>query len=213
MEIPPRGPNSHLVGPKLMIIAYLTIGIFETFAAFFAFIWVFYEYGFTLPSLYGAGPNYRTPWNELVAERKVFFVSMCRNNVLYSSLPGKNCDEDFRSFRLQVLAEAQAAFFLAVVWGQVANVLVRKTQVESIFSFKRMFLNKVLLFSIVFEIFFVIIVVFVPGLNSAFLLSGPSTIASTCALWIIPFLLLWEETRKYICRLHPDGWFSKNSNF
>ena len=53
MEKPPRKRDDHLVGnylilgPKLMANAYATIGIFETIAAYFAFFYLFFDFGFT----------------------------------------------------------------------------------------------------------------------------------------------------------------------
>ncbi len=40
MEIPPRDEHAHLVGFQMMCLAYGTIGIFETFASYFAFMYV-----------------------------------------------------------------------------------------------------------------------------------------------------------------------------
>lgn len=48
MAKPPRARSDHLVGLKLMTNAYATIGIFETFAAYFAFFWVFSDFGFSI---------------------------------------------------------------------------------------------------------------------------------------------------------------------
>ena len=41
MQKPPRNKDDHLVGAKMMINAYGTIGIFQTIAAYFTFFWVF----------------------------------------------------------------------------------------------------------------------------------------------------------------------------
>ena len=38
MQIPPRDEHAHLVGPKMMMVAYGTIGVFQTIAAYFAFL-------------------------------------------------------------------------------------------------------------------------------------------------------------------------------
>lgn len=45
MQMKPRARDDHLVGFKLMINAYGTIGIFETISAFFAFFWLFNDWG------------------------------------------------------------------------------------------------------------------------------------------------------------------------
>jgi len=78
---------------------------------------------------------------------------------------------------------------------------------------ERFFGNQFMLWSILSEIVIIVIIVYVPGLNSVFLLEAPSSVVASCAIWIIPLLLIWDEARKYICRLYPDGWVNKNTNF
>jgi hypothetical protein len=54
---------------------------------------------------------------------------------------------------------------------------------------------------------------YIPGLNSVFLMSAPRPVHAACAVWVIPLILGWDETRKWICRKYPDGWVRKYSNF
>ena len=217
MQIPPRSKDEHLVGPQMMIIAYGTIGMFESFAAFFAFIWVFYDAGFTISSLIGSGIGYRDPWAILSPERQTFFANMCQSNSVYmdhnNADLGQDCKQDFNNYRLDILAQAQAVFLLSVVWAQLANVLIRKTQVASIFDFHRLFHNTVMINSMIFEILLICLLVFTPGLNTVFLMKAPSPKHASVAVWIIPFLIIWDETRKWFCRKYPDGWLNKYSNF
>jgi sodium/potassium-transporting ATPase subunit alpha len=113
-------------------------------------------------------------------------------------------------YRADALAYAQGAFLMTVVWSQIANVLIRKTQVASIFTFDRMFKNRVMIYSIIFEIG--LICIFVYPIGDAFLLKGDSVYCSV-GLWIIPLLFIWDEVRKYLCRRDPGGWMNKYSNF
>jgi sodium/potassium-transporting ATPase subunit alpha len=206
MHQPPRNEHSHLVGLKLMVNAYGTIGAFETFASLFSFIWVFYEYGFTLDTMIGSGMGFRQNFDTLESERKEYFVDLCHKHTWYHEHEGGDCEHDFADFRSMVLSNAQGAFLLTVVWGQVANILIRKTQIASILTWERMTSNRVMLWSILSELVIIILIIFVPGLNTFFLMGAPSARAATCALWIIPFIIMWDETRKWLCRRDPKGW-------
>lgn len=219
MQQPPRSEHEHLVGPKMMTIAYLTIGVFETFAAYFAFFWVYYSYGFTINGLIGSGIEYRTDYDKLGDERKHFFDTMCDGQSWYQEHmvlgEGKNCTTDFKEWRHMVLSKAQSAFLMTVVWSQIANVLIRKTQVASMFSsnFKRLYQNDFLNKSIISEILIICFLCLTPTVNTVFLMDTPTSAACASAVWIIPFIIGWDELRKYFCRLWPDGWMRKYTNF
>ena len=205
MQIPPRDEHAHLVGPQMMFVAYGTIGMMQNFAAFFAFLWAFYDYGFTLDSLLGSGIRYRDAWDDLNDERQSFFTTMCHKNDQYMATGG-DCQQGFTDYRIEALDYAQGAFLLTVVWSQIANIIIRKTQVASVLTWDRLFSNRVMIYSICFEIVLIIIIVY-PG-GSAFNLKGDSLYASV-GLWIVPLLIIWDEIRKYICRCYPDGWVRK----
>jgi magnesium-transporting ATPase (P-type) len=162
--------------------------------------------------LLGAAQNFRKEYSVLSSERKEFFTTMCRKNAQYLST-GKNCQQEFAEYREHTLQMAQAAYLVAVVLSQVANILIRKTQVASIFSFDRLFQNTFMLASFVSEFVILIAIVYIPGLNTAFLMNSISAKHFFCAAWIMPFLILWDEARKFLCRLDPKGFFTRYSNF
>ncbi len=58
MTIPPRLRDAHVVSWSMMAVAYGHIGMLQTFASFFAWYWVFYDYGFTFDSMLGSGVGY-----------------------------------------------------------------------------------------------------------------------------------------------------------
>jgi len=187
----------------------------QSFAAFFAYYWAFAGNGFTFHSLLGAGLYYRSSWYSLSNERKTFFENMCVNNHKYYK-PGMSideCHEPFVKYRVEALGDAQTAFLMTVVWSQIANVLIRKTQVASIFNKQRMLHNKPMMYSIAFEICLIIFITYTPGFNAVFYLKTPNSVYCSCALWIIPLLLIWDETRKYYCRTYPDGWIHYLTSF
>jgi magnesium-transporting ATPase (P-type) len=63
MQKPPRKRTDHIVTPRMMAISYGMIGMFINFAAFFAFMYVYYDHGFTINSMMGAGIKYRMRWS------------------------------------------------------------------------------------------------------------------------------------------------------
>lgn len=59
MKNPPRSADDHLISWRVMLIAYGTIGTFETIAAYFVFFEVFWAHGFTMKLLLGSGIMFR----------------------------------------------------------------------------------------------------------------------------------------------------------
>jgi len=214
MQIPPRDEHAHMIGPQMMLICYGTIGQFENFASYFAFFYTFYDYGFTIDSLIGSGLGWREPYEDLTSERTDFFDKLCDKNEYYKEHEDGSCDGgQFFDYRQEVLAKAQAAFLVTVVWGQIANILIRKTQIASLLTWKRITENTFLNKSIIFEIVLIIMLAYIPGLNTVFLMSAPSPKHAACAVWVIPLIIGWDEIRKWICRKYPEGWMRKYSNF
>jgi sodium/potassium-transporting ATPase subunit alpha len=217
MQIPPRKDTDHMVGPQMMAVAYGTIGVFQTLAAFFGYCYVFYDYGFNIDDLIGAGLSYRDHWKDLSHQRKTFFMKMCKANHQYydphDPKGDKQCEEEFVTYRKDALQDAQTAYLMAVVWAQIANALIRKTQVASIFTYERLFTNMVMVYSIFAEICIIVFLVYCPGVNDFFYLAAISPNYAACTIWIIPLLLIWDEGRKYLCRRDPKGWFRIHSTF
>jgi len=214
MNIPPRKRNSHLAGKKLMITAYLILGLIETFGAYFAYFVVWYGYEFTISDLMGAGIGIRLSWNNQEEATKNFFQNMCEKSTFYQSNMisiGRNCQQDFKDFLIDVLAISQSAFLMTVVWAQVANIFVRKTQIATIFSKYRMLCNRQIYWALLSEIIIIIAVIYIPGLNKSLLLASVPFKYAISAMWIIPFIIFWEEIRKLLCRMNPKGWFAKYS--
>lgn len=212
MQTPPRKSDDHLVGPQLMLLAYGTIGMFETVAAFVAFQYVYTDHGFTFDSLIGAGLAYRTKWSSLDSERKDYFTRLCKGNSHYMAT-GKNCEQDFVTFREDVLAIAQSAFFLTVVWAQIGNIIIRKTKLATALTWKRLTENTFMLWSVLSEIVLVVLLVYIPGLNTVFLLASTKSIYASYALWVLPFIVVFDEARKLVCRTYPDGWVNRLTTF
>jgi sodium/potassium-transporting ATPase subunit alpha len=217
MKLPPRSEHDHLVGLRLMLVAYLYIGIIQTFCSYWAFYWVFYDHGFTVSDTVGAGVQYRDKWDDMSIDQQIFFKNMCLNNVIYQTdhvaALGKNCKQDFKDYMVDLLAVAQSAFLMTVVWAQIACIFVRKTASETVFSWKRFTNNIPLFWSLLIEIAVIIIVVYVPGLNNALLLTHVPPVYASTALWVIPLIFILEEIRKYFIRIYPGGCIDNISKF
>ena len=111
MNQPPRDEHSHLVGLKMMIIAYCTVGVYETLVAFYSFYFQLGLYGFNWPNTVGSGLNYRDDYNTLSNERVEFFDAQCAANAVFQAT-GKDCGQDYVDFRKTALAKAQATFLI-----------------------------------------------------------------------------------------------------
>ena len=83
MNAKPRTSDDHLISIKCLIISYGLIGMFENFGAYFAFLWVFYDYGESISSLVGAGIGWRIAYKDLDNDGLYFFKQMCENNQYY----------------------------------------------------------------------------------------------------------------------------------
>ena len=213
MEIPPRTRDNHLVGMKMMMMGYCTIGVIITFGAYFAWCYVYYDHGFDISSLMGAGVNVRMSWEEMPQENRDFFQTLCENNEMYQEdqviIQGKNCQSDFMEYFLELMAVAQSAFFMTVVWGQIGNLFVRKTQMATIFTKYRLLCNRPLFYSLIIELLVLFAVVYIPVLNHALLFAAVPSKWASVGLWILGFVVIFEETRKYFCRRNPNGRFAR----
>lgn len=209
MQQKPRSRDDHLVGFPIMLISYGTIGVIQTIASFFAFFWVYRHYGFAFKDLVGAGSDYRTSWASLGAERKTFFRGLCDKNTVFLQGVANRCSDAnqpaFSAFREETLMVGQSAYLMTVVWLQIANVLVRKTARSSIFSWARLTGNAFLNWSLVSEIIIIFMLVYIPGLNSAFYLGIVPGEFVFCGLWAFPIIIAVDELRKWIARAYPDS--------
>lgn len=95
MERKPRSRDDHLVTLKLMVNAYMTVGIMETIAAYFAFFWVFNDFGFSISDVAGTGVEFKNDWNDTSDEMKDTFTDLCNMNDVYTG----DCQQGFADYR------------------------------------------------------------------------------------------------------------------
>jgi len=257
MQQPPRSKDSHLVGFKMMCVAYCTIGVFETIACFHAFFFTFAFNGFEYDDLTDAGLEYRFKYENMHGDRQAFFRDLCWKNrffevinatsgeILKAGMPWYDYDKreyvnyagtcegdgptDFRAFRIHCLERAQSSFMLTVVWGQIGNILIRKTTFSSIFLckpvkkfvkddkgklkmdndnnpitedhlFVRLTDNVEMLWSVLFEFFLILVLLWVPGFNNVFGFRSIGVEEAVIGLYALPWLVVWDELRKWYIR-------------
>jgi sodium/potassium-transporting ATPase subunit alpha len=213
MELPPRKLTDHLIVPRMLVIGYVVFGFMETFFCYWAFIFAMDEIGFSLSSLMFLPSTYRKEYNTLSVDDKKSFRSLCSSNSMYQRdhmTGGVNpctTDAGMHDFMLNfsdAVSKAQGAYFITLSVMQFANVLVRRQQTMSCFSRNQVF-NWRMVASIIFSTGFACFFVYVPTVNTAFFLSGPTPASACSALWGGLVIIFVDEVRKLFCRTWPDG--------
>jgi magnesium-transporting ATPase (P-type) len=183
--------------------AYL-VGLLQTGAAFHVFLQIFERYGIRPAMLINAGPHFRDEYGVLNAERQAFFSRLClaQEGAPFVKSDGITCDNNkFQDFRVKVLSEAQAGYFLIFVISQVANCISVRTRLRSVvFDRTRLLSNTRLYVALFFGVLAGIFIVLVPFVNDALFFSPPPAVSVCSGLWIVPVILCWEEARKILSR-------------
>ncbi|KAG2500240.1 hypothetical protein HYH03_001818 [Edaphochlamys debaryana] len=108
-------------------------------------------------------------------------------------------------YQRNILAQAQTAYFVAVVMNKIIAALISKTRRLSLFT-QGVRNNRFMLFGFGFEAVLVVLISYVPPLNTVFS-TGP--LYGTHWLMGIPWFVLcfvYDETRKWLMRRSPGGW-------
>lgn len=209
-----------LVTPQLISWSYIQIGIIQAFAAFTAFFYVLNREGFSTAFLMNGKVGQE--WWEECTEAD-FAKGDCKCQDTGAQIPmvccyensevnsdetslyiGDNCaDLDYRELALR---KAQTAFLATIVICQIGCGLAAKTRRNSIIS--QGLENTVFNWGVFQEVSLIILLVYVPFLNSAF-----GTEPMEGYEWLIgfPFALLilgYDELRKYIIRSYPDSTYA-----
>ena len=206
--------NQNLISFKSVAFIYGTIGLVEALGAFLTWVLVLNDYGFTLANLMGVGLDFRENWDNLA--NKNYFYNLCHENEYYMRhefANGKNCEQEFLDWSSNVLSIAQGAFLITVVWCQIGNIFCKKTKIESIFNLKRLLSNKAVFYSIIIEFILLISVIYITGLNKAFLLSNVPAKWFFFGIWIMILIVFLEEAMKFLCRLNFIGRFAHWASF
>jgi sodium/potassium-transporting ATPase subunit alpha len=225
MSLPPRALDAHMIAPRMLVMGYFFIGMLQTFFCYYAFVFVFYEYGYNLDMITFLPPTYRDSYKDLSMADQKDFTNMCRKNTWYTgrnpihtnvngtiikSLP---CDSpqgmsDFMDSFTTTLGKAQAAYFMTLSIMQFAHVVVRRQQTMSTFDPTQV-INWQMIGAIAFSACFAVFFAYVPTVNNAFFMSAPSPAACSSAVWGAAVIILLDELRKWFCRNWPDGYVAR----
>lgn len=107
-----------------------------------------------------------------------------------------------------MLSQAQTAYFAAVVMNKMIAALCSKTRKLSLMQ-QGIMSNRFMLFGFAFETVLVLLISYVPPLNTVFS-TGP--LYGTHWLMGIPWFFLcfaYDETRKWWMRRNPGGWVER----
>lgn len=186
---PRNAQKDHLVGAVLMCFSYLQMGIFEFLGCMYAYFVVFGDFGFPPMSLIGSADKFTSAYensSEMFGSRLFTY------------------DE-----RMNALANANTAVFVAIVVAQWANVVACKTRFLSIAD--QGMTNKMLNFGMIFNAILILVIAYCP---LADVVLGSRPLHPRHFLPAIPFacaMILYDEVRKYLIRKYPGGWVERRT--
>ena len=151
-------------------------------------------------------------------------LTLCAGNTYYQAQFPNRCNcgtggtlalcEDFFTFCQRMLHMAQAAYFLHLVWAQIANLIIRRCNIESSIAWTRIKSNPKLIFpGIVWSIAIAMVFVFVPGIN--YILQFAYLPVQHCftGMWVFPLMIGADELRKFFVRRSPTGLLARMTVF
>jgi len=216
----PRDPEKdNLVTGRLVLFAYLQIGLLQAIAGFYAYMVVLWDaVGIHPYSLVGLEEDnnfsekdlylscctydkcgYHEPW-----EKAVYAAEYCpgieESKWLLTDLP--------KLERMEALRAAQTAYFISIIVVQWADLLICKTRYLSIFThgMKNRFMNKAILFETVLGVG----ISYLPF--ARYIGTRPLKFVWWCAAIPFNFLIFaYDEGRKYLIRQSPGGWLERTT--
>ncbi|KAM3718328.1 Sodium/potassium-transporting ATPase subunit [Dirofilaria immitis] len=192
MMRPPRNAKiDKLVNARLMNFSYLQIGIMQAAAGFMTYFIIMGENGFHINRLLWI----RDEWDD----------------PLVDDLEDSYGQQWTYDARKDLEHCCHGAFFYAIVVVQWADLLISKTRYNSIVQqgMSNWILNMGLLFTAVLSTF----LLFTPYVNRVF---GLTPIRLTWAMVPVSFawlIFVYDEIRKYFCRVRPHGWLYRNTHY
>ncbi|KAM9962467.1 hypothetical protein ACTFIR_005375 [Dictyostelium discoideum] len=182
MKRKPRNvKKDKLVSLRLAVFSYLWLGCWQCAAGFLNYFLLFKDYGYSASDLYNVSSTY-----------------FKKDAPLYGG------HDDAK--QIQILNEAQTAYFIAIVISRVGACFCAKTRIISIFQ--QGFSNMVFNFGVCSMLAIALFIVHVPGVRTFF----GCTIVSY-KYWLIPipfavFLVASNELRLWLIRRYPNSTFA-----
>lgn len=190
MHLPPRKPTDHLVNRVLIFMAYFQIGLIQFCAGMFCYFIVFAQSGFFPSSLFFI----RSEWEKSAATVK--------------DTLGRPW---FYTDRKRLERKAQTAYFVAVCWTQVSDVIICKTRRISLLQ--KGMKNHVLNASIVVDFIAALLVTYLPIFNEIF---GSEPLAWHDFFLSLPFFILMilaDEVRRFLIRRSYSKWLEQETYY
>ncbi|CRK96297.1 CLUMA_CG009717, isoform A [Clunio marinus] len=192
MKRPPRNPfTDKLVNERLISMAYGQIGMIQAASGFFVYFFIMGENGFLPPILFGI----RERWD-----------SKAINN-LEDSYGQEWTYKDRKTLEYT----CHTAFFISIVIVQWADLIICKTRKNSLVH--QGMTNWALNFGLVFETCLAAFLSYCPGMDK-----GLRMFPLKFVWWLpaLPFSLaifLYDESRRYMLRRSPGGWWEKETYY
>jgi len=192
MKVPPRDRhNDKLVTGTLISFSYLQIGIIQALCSFTVFFTILNRHGFSTDFILNGRLGFE--WGK--ADSKECFKS----DFIGAGVVAGCADFAYRNFALR---QAQTGFLAAIVCCQIGCGLACKTRVESLFTHGVS--NVVFNYGLLQETTLIFLLVYVPGLQTAFKTENILFEDWLVAVPFSVFLLAYDEARKWAMRTYPD---------
>lgn len=172
---PRNAKKDRLVSFSNLFYAYIQLGILETIAGFACFMFVFNSFGLDPKSVW----NHRDDISNIVAfnhDGKAFGVDLLNS----------------------ITAKAQTSYFIGMVMCQIANLIVCKTRVLSIFQHG--FRNRYVNFAIPISSLLMVAIVYIPPMNRFIGTSPPPPLTWVVPLPFMAFIIIHTEIIKLVKR-------------
>ncbi|XP_036600929.1 potassium-transporting ATPase alpha chain 2-like [Trichosurus vulpecula] len=186
---PRHKKKDRLVNHQLALYSYLQIGILQSVGGFFAYFTVYTVQGFK-PDL-------------------LLFLRPLWENDDLNDLEDSYGQEWTKYQRKCLEWNGYTAYFVAVMVQQIADVIIRKTRINSIFQ-QGLFRNKVIWVGIASQI--IIAAILSCGFGSVPVLNF-TTLRVQYWFVAVPYAIviwLYDEFRKLLVRHYPGSWWDKN---
>ncbi|XP_013189215.1 sodium/potassium-transporting ATPase subunit alpha-like [Amyelois transitella] len=190
MSVPPRNPSDRLVNRVLLFMAYFQVGLIQFFGSMFAYFIVMAEDGFFPSDLFFI----RKSW-----ENKTETISDTLGRPW------------FYEERKKLEKKAQTAYFVAICWTQISDVIICKTRRVSLL--KKGMKNHILNISIIIDLIAAVLVTYVPLCNEVF---GTEVLEWHNFFLALPFMFLMimgDELRRYLIRNNISKWIEKETYY